>query len=108
MSDAGARKSAYRGRQAGGDTGDESARRCCSDLGVTTAPPRNASICSSDPLCIESTGQGLFSMNLSACHACGLLPETSCEEGNLLLDRVAAIGTPDNPTLGYFGSMIDE
>jgi hypothetical protein len=23
-----------------------------------------------------------------ACHACGLLPETRCEEGNLLLDRV--------------------
>jgi hypothetical protein len=68
---------------------------------------RNASICSSDPLCIESTGQGLFSMNLAACHACGLLPETSCEEGNLLLDRVAAIGTPDRPTLGYFGDMLD-
>jgi hypothetical protein len=40
---------------------------------------RNAAICSSDPLCIESSGQGLFSLNLSACHACSLLPETSCE-----------------------------
>jgi hypothetical protein len=69
---------------------------------------RNASICSSDPLCIESAGQGLFSMNLAACHACGLLPETSCEEGNLLLDRVAAIGTPDRPTLGYLGEMLDK
>jgi hypothetical protein len=69
---------------------------------------RNASICSSDPLCIESTGQGLFSMNLAACHACGLLPETSCEEGNLLLDRVTAIGTPDRPALGYFESMLNE
>jgi Domain of unknown function (DUF1998) len=69
---------------------------------------RNASICSSDPLCVESMGQGLFSMNLSACHACGLLPETSCEEGNLLLDRVAAIGMPDRPALGYFGDLLDE
>lgn len=68
----------------------------------------NASICSSDPLCIESTGQGLFSMNLAACHACGLLPETSCEEGNLILDRVAAIGTPDRPTLGYFGDILNQ
>jgi hypothetical protein len=71
------------------------------------AAMRNASICSSDPLCIESGGQGLFSMNLSACHACGLLPETSCEQGNLLLDRVAAIGTPERPTIGYFGNMLD-
>jgi Domain of unknown function (DUF1998) len=69
---------------------------------------RNASICSSDPLCLESTGQGLFGMNLAACHACALLPETSCEEGNLFLDRVTAIGTPDRPALGYFGRMIDE
>jgi hypothetical protein len=67
---------------------------------------RNASICSSDPLCIESSGQGLFSLNLAACHACGLLPETSCEEGNLLLDRALAIGTADNPNFGYFASML--
>lgn len=68
---------------------------------------RNASICSSDPLCIESFGQGLFSMNLAACHACGLLPETSCEEGNLLLDRAVAIGTPDNLALGYFKGLLN-
>ncbi len=66
----------------------------------------NASICSSDPLCIESSGQGLFSLNLASCHACGLLPETSCEEGNLLLDRALAIGTPESPTFGYFSSLI--
>jgi hypothetical protein len=67
----------------------------------------NASICSSDPLCIESLGQGTFSLNLAACHACGLLPETSCEEGNLLLDRVMAIGTPDNADIGYFSSAMN-
>jgi hypothetical protein len=67
---------------------------------------RNASICSSDPLCTESQGQGLFGMNLAACHACGLLPETSCEEGNLLLDRVTAIGTPDKPEIGFFARLL--
>jgi hypothetical protein len=67
----------------------------------------NASICSSDPLCIESQGQGTFSLNLAACHTCGLLPETSCEEGNLLLDRVMAIGTPNDTDIGYFGAVLN-
>ena len=62
----------------------------------------NAGICSSDPLCIESEGQGTHGLNRAACHACALLPETSCEEGNLLLDRALAIGTPADPALGYF------
>lgn len=58
--------------------------------------------CSSDPLCIESRGQGIDSLNRAACHACALLPETSCEEGNRFLDRASLIGTPDNPSLGFF------
>jgi hypothetical protein len=67
----------------------------------------NASICSSDPLCIESDGQGLYTLNISACHACCLLPETSCEEGNLLLDRGLLIGTPEDEALGYFNHLIN-
>lgn len=43
--------------------------------------------CSSDPVCRESLGQGMGSLNLSACHACCLLPETCCEYGNRFLDR---------------------
>ncbi len=58
--------------------------------------------CSSDPVCIESTGQGPDNCNLAACHACSLLPETSCEEGNRLLDRAMVVGTIDNPGMGYF------
>lgn len=45
--------------------------------------------CSSDPVCMESKGQGSNALNLAACHACSLLPETSCEFGNRLLDRHA-------------------
>ena len=45
--------------------------------------------CASDPICVESTGQGPESLNLAACHACGLLPETSCEFRNRILDRAA-------------------
>ncbi len=37
--------------------------------------------CSSDPVCIESSGQGSDNSNLAACHGCVLLPETSCEKG---------------------------
>jgi hypothetical protein len=61
--------------------------------------------CSSDPLCGESSGQGTDSLNLAACHACALLPETSCEEGNRLLDRACVVGLPNSPQLGFFGEF---
>jgi hypothetical protein len=43
--------------------------------------------CGSDPICLESKGQGPDSLNLAACHACALLPETCCEFQNRTLDR---------------------
>ena len=64
--------------------------------------------CSSDPLCIESRGQGIDSLNRAACHACALLPETSCEEGNRFLDRVALTGTPNNPDIGFFKELVKQ
>lgn len=65
----------------------------------------DAQWCSRDPLCIESRGQGVDSLNRAACHACALLPETSCEEGNRFLDRAALLGTPDQSDLGFFGDL---
>lgn len=62
----------------------------------------NARWCSSDPICIDSHGQGPNSCNLAACHNCSLLPETCCEESNMLLDRAMLIGLLDNPSIGYF------
>ncbi|MER5770247.1 DUF1998 domain-containing protein [Streptomyces sp. NPDC001985] len=58
--------------------------------------------CSADPLCVESEASGAGSINLAACHACVLLPETSCEHNNGLLDRALLIGTPEDPTIGFF------
>ncbi len=60
--------------------------------------------CSTDPVCMDAgeKGQGPDSCNLAACHACGLLPETSCEEFNRFLDRGLVVGTLDDPNLGYF------
>ncbi|MFE0421044.1 DrmB family protein [Streptomyces sp. NPDC058953] len=62
--------------------------------------------CSADPLCIESEAAGAGSVNLAACHACVLLPETSCEHSNGLLDRALLVGTPEDPSIGFFGSHV--
>ena len=64
--------------------------------------------CSADPLCVEADASGVDALNLAACHACVLLPETSCEEQNVLLDRAMLVGTPDNPGIGYFKEILDE
>ncbi len=58
--------------------------------------------CSSDPLCWESEGQGLFELNLAACFSCTLVSETACEEMNLGLDRRLLI----DPDFGFFRSLI--
>jgi hypothetical protein len=67
-----------------------------------------AEFCSSDPVCMElgEHGQGPNSMNLAACHSCGLVPETSCELFNQYLDRAVLIGTPDDPSIGFFNKSL--
>jgi hypothetical protein len=67
---------------------------------------RKATWCSSDPVCIESIAQGRDGLNLSACHACTLISETSCEEFNVLLDRALIVGTLENKGIGFFSEMI--
>ncbi len=66
----------------------------------------NATWCSNDPICIDSKGQGYASLNYAGCHACSLLPETSCESANVLLDRAAVIGTSDDVKQGYFYELL--
>ena len=66
---------------------------------------RNAAWCTSDPVCIQSAGQGPESCNLAACHNCALLPETCCECGNRLLDRAMVIGTLKDPDIGFFKEL---
>ena len=58
--------------------------------------------CSNDPLCMESEASGSGSLNLAACHACVLLPETSCESMNGFLDRGLLVGEADSGLTGYF------
>lgn len=61
--------------------------------------------CSADPLCVEAETSGADNLNRAACHSCVLLPETSCEEFNTLLDRALLIGSPDQPGLGFFSHV---
>ncbi|GGH72357.1 hypothetical protein HNQ91_003422 [Filimonas zeae] len=63
---------------------------------------KRAMDCSSDPLCWEDEGQGLFNLNLSACFSCTLVSETACEERNLALDRRMLV----DPEFGYFKHLV--
>jgi hypothetical protein len=51
-----------------------------------------AAWCSADPVCYETKGQGLGGFNRGACHACSLVPETSCVHANTLLNRLHVVG----------------
>jgi len=68
---------------------------------------KNALWCTSDPICIQSQGQGPESLNLAACHNCTLLPETCCENGNRLLDRGVIVGRLEKADLGFFNDLRD-
>ena len=68
-----------------------------------------ASWCSADPVCSENLGgQGSRLANLAACHACTLLPETSCETINEGLDRGMLIGTPDDREPGCMSELLGQ
>ena len=66
----------------------------------------SAVICSNDPVCSLSNGQGRDSLNLAACYSCCLLPETCCEEFNVFLDRGVVAGTYGNKRLGFFHEQL--
>lgn len=68
-------------------------------LPLIVAALDEADVCSNDPVCIESDRQGSSHLNLSACHGCSLVSETSCETGNRLLDRQLLIGGSSVPGL---------
>lgn len=69
---------------------------------------REATWCSTDPVCSESLGQGFCGLNYAACHACTLLPETSCSMRNCLLDRIAVTGTTGSPETGFFRKLLHQ
>jgi hypothetical protein len=58
--------------------------------------------CSFDPVCADHPGQGPDGLSLAACHACALVPETSCEVANRLLDRQLLV----DPVVGFFTKLV--
>jgi len=79
----------------------------CNDLdnlnNIINSAILRATDCSSDPICIESEGQGVGQLNLAACHSCTLTPETTCELSNLYLDRKLIV----SKEYGFLNSTID-
>ena len=75
-------------------------------LPLLLAALSDADVCSNDPVCIESDRQGASSLNLSACHGCALVSETSCETANRLLDRQLVLGGGNVP--GLLDDVLDE
>ena len=73
------------------------------------AAVRRARWCSGDPLCadddpVAKKGDGIpvhARLNGSACYGCALLPETSCENANRLLDRMLVVGDG----IGFFSGL---
>jgi hypothetical protein len=75
--------------------------------GVIRSAIRAMEWCSSDPLCMEGLLSATEKISMAACHSCALAPETSCEEYNRHLDRAMLVGTPEEPSVGFFRRMID-
>ena len=61
--------------------------------------------CAADPICWHTgpEGQGPGGLNMAACQSCAILPETSCEEFNSLLDRRLVV----DPTFGFFATSLN-
>tara|TARA_B100000900_G_C20601750_1_gene725943 strand:+ start:3768 stop:5702 length:1935 start_codon:yes stop_codon:yes gene_type:complete len=66
----------------------------------------NAQVCSNDPICKESNGQGNSGLCLASCHACSMIPDLACctVPSNVFLDRNALIGNETNAK-GYFSDF---
>ncbi len=68
-----------------------------------------ASWCSADPICSENIGgSGSRLINMAACHACTLLPETACETNNNGLDRAAVVGVPQKLDVGFLSDLLTD
>jgi len=67
---------------------------------------KTALVCSGDPSCMISyPGNG--ELNGAACHACTMIPETACENGNRLLDRRTLVPTEEKLMKGYFEGLVE-
>jgi hypothetical protein len=66
---------------------------------------KRALVCSGDPSCL-TTYPGNSNLNGAACHACSMIPETACENGNRLLDRRTIVPTEVKQAKGFFDELV--
>ena len=76
-------------------------------LRLLTGAFEAADWCSLDPVCSEQEGHGPDLLNRAACHACALVPETSCQYGNVLLDRIFVKAAAESPGSPYSEGALD-
>lgn len=66
----------------------------------------DAIFCTNDPVCSSININEENDLNGSACFACSMIAETSCEFGNHLLDRSLLVPLLDSGTEPYFEGLI--
>ncbi|MGQ0777036.1 MAG: hypothetical protein ACT4NY_21905 [Pseudonocardiales bacterium] len=72
---------------------------------LTRRALRDATRCSSDPLCAERLPQPHADfLHGAACHVCLFVSETTCERGNRFLDRRFVVPI-DKPELALFPDL---
>ncbi len=67
----------------------------------------NALMCTTDPECMHNE-PSLDRLNGAACHSCTMIAETSCENGNRLLDRSFVVPLPVKKDNSYFKDLVKE
>ncbi len=65
----------------------------------------NALVCTNDPECLVNLPT-IDKSNGAACHACCMISETACENGNRLLDRAFVVPLADREEDAYFRKLV--
>jgi len=74
---------------------------------IIKAALENALVCTSDPECM-SHEPTIDEINGASCHACTMISETACENGNRLLDRCFVVPLSQKEDLAYFKDLVAE
>lgn len=67
----------------------------------------NALICTNDPECMSNLAT-VDRLNGAACHACCMISETACENGNRLLDRAFIVPLAGREEEAFFRELVRE
>ena len=68
---------------------------------------QEALLCTNDPECLNNKPAGNNS-NGAACHSCCMISETSCENGNRMLDRGLVVPIAGREDQSYFKELVEE